>query len=255
MEWIQELLKRVSPETLLFLILIALSLLSRLVQYVGVFLRKVSNGAKPTPQQEVHGSLREPRARSAEPGQSEPARASTVPENPVPEASTRPNKPLSGRPSLETLAEKMIREIEWAMKEPSSSETPRNAPPPTPPEEAPPKSAPAPVPKPVAAPQPSAVLSRSALPPRRSKGLSVRPVAVPPPPAMTSRAIQTAADGRRLTDSGIEIQEAAVIQEARFEHLAVLRSPEDIQKAILLHEILSPPVSMRPRRFVHSRAS
>jgi len=75
------------------------------------------------------------------------------------------------------------------------------------------------------------------------------------PPVETGHVIQVAADGRRMTASGIEIHSTTKIQGARFEHLAVLHSPEDLQRAILLHEILSPPVSMRPRRFLPSRAS
>jgi hypothetical protein len=251
MEWIQELLKHLSPETLLFIVLVALSLLSRLVQYVGVVLRKVTPELPPEErsQEERRESSFEPMARkNAELNRPRPIQPSASVGEPVPEPSARTSAPRPERPTLETLAEKMIREIEWAMKESSDETPPRNAPTPPPaPAQATPKPEPTPspvlIPKPiVASSQPASMRGRSALPPRRSKSLPVR---TPTPPEVSGHVIQVAADGRRLTSSGIEIQTTAVIQETRFDHLAVLRSPEDIQKAVLLHEILSPPVSMR----------
>jgi hypothetical protein len=264
MEWIQELLKNLGPEKLFSLVIFLLWLLASLVQHVGILLRKASEEARqPVRSQEVRGTQRPSLTRPA--GRDKPQSAPSLEIPPVQMASPLPSSPQPARPTLETLAEKMIREIEWAMKK-TPDETPRSAPAPTPAPASPPavpqaapKSVPAPDPvpvsRPVAAPQPSAMRSHSVQPPRRSKPVSAGPVPIPATPAMAGHTSRIAADGRRLTDSGIEIQEAAVIQEARFDHLAVLRSPEDLQKAILLHEILSPPVSMRPRRFVQSRAS
>jgi hypothetical protein len=226
-------------------------------------LRKVTPELPPVerPQEERRESPFEPMARkNAELNRPRPIQPSASVGEPVPEPSARTSSPRPERPTLETLAEKMIREIEWAIKESSDETPPRNAPTPLPaPAQAAPKPEPTPspvlIPKPIVASSQSASMrGRSALPPRRSKSLPVRPERMPAPPEVSGHVIQVAADGRRLTSSGIEIQTTAVIQETRFDHLAVLRSPEDIQKAVLLHEILSPPVSMRRHGVSRPRA-
>jgi Na+-transporting methylmalonyl-CoA/oxaloacetate decarboxylase gamma subunit len=257
MEWIQELLRNLGPEKLLWLVLIVLWALARLVQFIGSVLRKALDQPKSAMPRETREIPRELlTSRTAERAQPQPAASPAIP--PVPVAPPRSAAPQPERPSLETLAEKMIREIEWAMKE-TPDEPPQNAPASPPPAPVAPKSVPVPAPvsvpgpRPVAAPQPSAMRSRSTLPPRRSKPVPVLAGAVSTPPVETGHVVQIAADGRRLTASGIEIHSTAHIQGTRFDHLAVLRSPEDLQKAILLHEILSPPVAMRPRRFRPSR--
>ncbi|HUT25958.1 MAG TPA: hypothetical protein VM492_16605 [Sumerlaeia bacterium] len=76
-----------------------------------------------------------------------------------------------------------------------------------------------------------------------------RPAPTPPPlpeEAPPERAVRLDKGGKRLTSTGIEIQATASVRRSRLDHLAALRSPEDMKRAILLHEILSPPRAVRP---------
>jgi hypothetical protein len=82
------------------------------------------------------------------------------------------------------------------------------------------------------------------------------PVEQPPKRAEhAAPAIRRTTDGRRITSTGIVVEEAARVVEKDMSHLAILRTPEDLKRAVLLHEILSPPRSLRrltPRQAVHS---
>lgn len=62
----------------------------------------------------------------------------------------------------------------------------------------------------------------------------------------SAQAIRTTSDGKRVTSTGIVVQDAAKVARVQFDHLAVLKSPQDLNRAILMHEILAPPRSRRP---------
>jgi hypothetical protein len=79
-----------------------------------------------------------------------------------------------------------------------------------------------------------------------------RPVPTPPPPHRTAeeapleRAVRPGTGARHLAAGGVEIHETAFVKRSRLDHLAALRSPEDMKRAMLLHEILSSPRALRP---------
>lgn len=75
------------------------------------------------------------------------------------------------------------------------------------------------------------------------------PPKLPEPKATPHHArtlFKTDASGQRTTSTGVRLSEAGTVKQKVLGHLAVIRSPEDMRKAMVMHEILSPPRSRRP---------
>jgi len=157
-------------------------------------------------------------------GQEQPAPSAAPPRTPEPrEMERRPGPAAQPKPAEAGAI--LMRELQRALGVPETAQQAQEA-----------------APKP---PSPVPEASPAAEPPSRAEGAE----------RLTS-AIRRTADRRRITSTGIVVEEAARVTQRDMSHLALLRNPEDLKRAVLLHEILSPPRSLRrltpPRQAAHS---
>jgi len=221
-------------------------ILIAVVYAVATGVRKLNRWINESRERRAAGEIQPPRPDFARPSAREPVREQAAPKAPP-------------EPPIRDAAASLLRELEKALsgefeieeKKPASPPPPV---PPTPPPPAPPvRSSPAPV------AAPSMARQIPPLPAPRRQG--------PPPPSFPARAVaaqQTQVSAasrdpkasprrkleppRAVTPTRIHVLPPAAVQRARLDHLAVLRSPADLQRGILLHEILGPPRAFRSLR-------
>jgi hypothetical protein len=214
-----------------------------IVYAVATGVRRLNRWINERRERRAAGEMQPPRPGFARPSAREPLREQAAPKAPP-------------EPPIRDAAASLLRELEKALSGEFESEErkPASPPPPVPPPPAPPVR---PSPAPVAAPSMARQIPPLLAPPRRG----------PPPPSLPARAVaaqqtQVSAASRApkasphrklepprdVTPTRIHLLPPAAVQRARMDHLAVLRSPADLQRGILLHEILGPPRAFRSRR-------
>jgi hypothetical protein len=218
-------------------------ILVAIVYAVATGVRKLNRWINEKRERRAAGEMQPPRPDFARPGAREPAREQAAPKAPP-------------EPPIRDAAASLLRELEKALSGEFEIEErkPASPPPPLPPPPAPPVR---PSPAPVAAPSMARQIPPLLAPQRQ--GL--------PPPYLPARAVaaqQTQVSAafrapkvsphrkleppRAVTPTRIHVLPPAAVQRARLDHLAVLRSPADLQRGILLHEILGPPRAFRSLR-------
>ena len=214
-----------------------------IVSAVATGVRKLNRWINERRERRAAGEMQPPRPDFARPSAREPAREQAAPKAPP-------------EPPIRDAAASLLRELEKALSGEFEIEQkkPASPPPPLPPPPAPPVR---PSPAPVAAPSmarripPLLASQRQGLPP---PSLSARAVAAQQTQVSAASRAPKASPHRKLeppravTPTRIHVLPPAAVQRARMDHLAVLRSPADLQRGILLHEILGPPRAFRSLR-------
>jgi len=228
-------------------------ILIAVVYAIATGVRKLNRWINERRERRAAGEIQPPRPDFARPTAREPVREQAAPKAPP-------------EPPIRDAAASLLRELEKALsgefeieeKKPASLPPPvpppPPPPPPTPPPPAPPvRSSPAPLAPPSMARQiPPLLAPQRRVPP--SPSLPARAVAARQTQVFAASRAPEASPHRKLeppravTPTRIHVLPPAAVQRARLDHLAVLRSPADLQRGILLHEILGPPRAFRSLR-------